>query len=120
MCNVSVCLKLVLDFLDRIENLVEYFSRKLKVEVKEVWLWKGRAHGQCREDSDIDIWMEIAESDKDRVERLNKRLLENPLPWEYYNGKRVIWDFKFGVGSPMGAKISLDALRKVKAKRSSV
>lgn len=114
------CLRLVLNLLDRIESLVSHFSRSLRVEVKQVWLWKGRARGECRETSDIDIWMEIAKSERDRVEMLNKKLLENPLPWEYYNGKRVVWDFKFGVGSPMGAKISLHTLRKLKAKRSSV
>lgn len=111
------CLQLVLDLLDRIENLVQDFSREFGVNIRQVWLWKGRARGKCDEDSDIDIWIEISEDH--RVEILNKMLLVNPLPWEYHNGKRVVWDFKFGVGTPLRPKISLDTLRKLRAKHSS-
>lgn len=114
------CLVLVFHVLDRIETIVQRLSHKYGVEVENVWLWKGRACGKCNENSDIDIWMEV--EGKVDTEELNRRIAytPNPLPWEYHKGNRVVWDFRFGVGSPPKPRLSLDELRKLKAKRLSV
>jgi len=110
------CIKLVLEVLDEIERNVLVFRDSLGVDVRNVYLWKSRARGECREDSDIDIWMEVSDREADRVDELNRRLVENPLPWYEYKGRRVIWDFRFGVGPPEGTSYHYQTLRKLRAR----
>lgn len=108
------CLEIVLEVLDEIESIVTRGS--LGVEVLTFYVWKSRARGDCREDSDIDIWIEVSEREADRVDELNRGLVENPLPWHDHEGKRVVWDFRYGVGRPASPCYSYQGLRKLRAR----
>ena len=110
------CMEIVLKVLDEIADIVTSLRESLSVEVLTFYLWKSRARGDCREDSDIDIWMEVSEGEADRVDELNRQLVENPLPWHDHEGKRVVWDFRFGVGIPEGPHYSYQSLRKLRAR----
>jgi len=110
------CLEIVLEVLGEIEGIVMNKGESLGVEVLTFYLWKSRARGDCREDSDIDIWMEVSDREAHRVDELNKRIVEKPMPWDVYDGRRVVWDFRFGVGRPEGPCYSYRSLRKLRAR----
>jgi len=110
------CTEIVLEVLEKIEGIVTSLRESLGVEVSTFYLWKSRARGDCREDSDIDIWMEVSEREAKRVDELNRRLVENPLPWHKHEGRTVVWDFRFGVGHPEGPCYSYQSLRKLRAR----
>jgi predicted nucleotidyltransferase len=109
-------MEIVLEVLEEIEGIVTSLGNSLSVEVFTFYLWKSRARGDCREDSDIDIWMEVSDRDIERVSELNRKLVDNPLPWYEHKGRRVIWDFRFGVGRPEGTYYSYQSLRKLRAR----
>ena len=113
------CMEIVLEVLGEIEGIVMGLRESLGVEVSSFYLWKSRARGDCRENSDIDIWMEVSEGAAKRVNELNRRLVENPLPWHEHEGKRVVWDFRYGVGRPEGPHYSHQNLRKFRARLRS-
>lgn len=113
------CMEIVLEVLDEIADIVTSLREPLGVEVFTFYLWKSRARGDCREDSDIDIWMEVSDSEADRVDELNRQLVENPLPWHEHEGKRVVWDFRFSVGVPASPYYSYQSLRKLRARHRS-
>ena len=113
------CIETVLEVLEEIEGIVMDLRESLGVEVSSFYLWKSRARGDCREDSDIDIWIEVSDRDAERVDELNRRLIENPLPWHEHEGRNFIWDFRFGVGPPEGTSYHYQTLRKLRARLRS-
>ena len=110
------CMEIVLKVLDETADIVTSLRESLSVDVLTFYVWKSRARGDCREDSDIDIWMEVSDSEADRVDELNRELVEDPLPWHEHEGKRVVWDFRFGVGRPASPCYSYQSLRKLRAR----
>jgi len=113
------CMEIVLEVLGEIEGIVTGLRESLGVEVLAFYLWKSRARGDCREDSDIDIWIEVPDREGGRVDELNRRLVENPLPWHKHEGRNVVWDFRFGVGRPEGTSYHYQTLRKLRARLRS-
>ena len=111
-------MEIVLEVLDEIADIVTSLREPLSVKFLTLtfYLWKSRARGDCREDSDIDIWIEVSERETDRIDELNRQLVENPLPWHEHKGKRVVWDFRYGVGRPASPCYSYQSLRKLRAR----
>lgn len=111
--KVADCITLVLKVLHVIRNYISYFAKTYGCVVSDFYLYKSRARGDCGKDSDVDIWIEVPSLTD--IEELNKKLLEEAVPWYYLGERRVVWDFKFGVGTPPGTHYDSQTLMKLRA-----
>jgi predicted nucleotidyltransferase len=95
------CIKQVVDRLDAIKSALSKATAKCQVTPSKVYLWKSRARGNCRQDSDIDLYVSISDMEASKVDlndldMLNRALRE--LDVMRVDGLRL--DARFGKGLP--------------------
>ena len=82
-----------------IKRRLDEILKELDVEPSEIWLWKSRAVGTARPDSDMDVFVQVPERYAGLVANLdtvNSRLRERG--WEYVDGLGL--DARLGIGEP--------------------
>lgn len=98
------CLEVVAQRKEQIYKIIDNIQTYFHIQVFRTFIWKSRAIGNCRIDSDIDIFLQVDKSvDVSNLDQVNAYLRQTN---QHYVGN-VSLDMRFGHGTPVSQYIDI-------------